>query len=386
MKIDIEKSRRILALQTALCLRTCPPDQVLFSTANDPDRDRHVRACPACRERLDMAREIGPWKRLHSELRKQIPDRPTAPPRPGQVWFLSRDHGGWSRSGRYFNPPAVLLLKRLGEGHAFLAAQLYHDRLLAGEGDVWLSDRYGFAEAWNHYSLHADDMETLAGEVEPAQLDLVLSTSGRPLAGAKGDAILDHFRELEIDVASRFAIPSTFRVVEELEAAVALSADTPAARLSRLLTKLGQGLVALLPDWTFPTNVSDPLTLLLGASPPPSLAAGWGEEEGGEKIQAIYVVPKGTGLTARPVATTVARRDIVEGQLFIEGAFAQRLPEDCALVVDLVRREDRPDPQRLARARETHLLPGGARFLARFENAKELPEDSRIQVLVIGNA
>lgn len=208
------------AWQTAFELRLCPDGDTLFAEVPDEKLERHLHLCHVCRDKRDMPLEQRTaWLELMQRLAVsgQQPARPDKPMR-GQVWAIKQSLAGWGEDGYFYKPPTVLLLEKIEGSCGFKAVQLYGDRVLMGEGDTWLDDRFGFAQGWNCYTIHEDALDGCWGAVSERILDQVLNAVVMSHAPVEEDSILYFFRRMELNVGARVALPSVAVLVEEWEA------------------------------------------------------------------------------------------------------------------------------------------------------------------------
>lgn len=205
-----------LAWQTAYELRTCPDEDTLYSENIDGNLLKHLSICHACREKRDMdPEERKAWKTLQAKFAGTAMQPATdIEKQAGQVWMLAKRCGGWRDDGRFINPPSVLLLDKIPPA-SWKVAQLYHDKRLMGNGDVTLNGRFGFAEAWNCYSLKEDRLDKCLGGVKSEELDLVAAASACCHETTPVGSFLSYFRMTETEVASFVVVSS----VGELETA-----------------------------------------------------------------------------------------------------------------------------------------------------------------------
>ena len=207
------------AWQTAFEQRTCPDGATLFADPPDEQLQRHLRMCHVCRENREIpADQRDAWGEL---LRRfgAAGQKPALPAQTvaGQVWSLQRSLAGWGKDGYFYQPPRVLLLEKIEDAKGFRAVQLSSDRYLMAEGDVWLDDRFGFAEGWNCYSVHEKALAGCWGAVADGVLVQVREAAELKHAPVVEDSILYFFRRLEISVGARVALPSVAVLVEEWE-------------------------------------------------------------------------------------------------------------------------------------------------------------------------
>ena len=210
-----------LAWQEAYRLRSCPGDDMLFAEHQTIETKRHLKICPACSDIRDAAPQVRTaWRELGDRLSDGTsPHKATeVPPVEGQVWALSDDLSHWGSDGNFYRPPQVLLLGI--EGNALKVAQTYHDTALAADGDVLLSgNRFGFAQAWNIYTIHREMLDHCIGVVKREELKDVLSEAGKPRAEIDENSVLYWFRTSEVMVGAEIAMPAVAQLMEEMETA-----------------------------------------------------------------------------------------------------------------------------------------------------------------------
>lgn len=221
MSIDNDNQKMKLAWQTAFELRTCPDNEILHASELDDNLNKHLAICHVCREKREMTRnEQNAWKSLREKF-TSLAMKPGigTDKQVGQVWTIKKDLGGWREDGRFIRPPSVLLLDKVDGTSGWRVAQLFGDRHMMGSGDVQLDDQYGFAEAWNCYSLKDDRFEKCLGRVKPEELKQVVTASMSSFEPTPEGSILSFFRSMEIDVGAFVAVPAVVEMVEEWEAA-----------------------------------------------------------------------------------------------------------------------------------------------------------------------
>ena len=129
-------------------MRTCPPLEVLRQGSEEAEK--HLSACPSCREILSGGEVDMAWAELAKHLKSNLPSPRIPQVRPGQVWGLNNDLEGWDSEGIYLRTLQVLILSK----HSGIrAVPICPETKLAGERDVFLSREMGFAEAWNQRAI-----------------------------------------------------------------------------------------------------------------------------------------------------------------------------------------------------------------------------------------
>lgn len=270
--MKIHQQQKQLAWQSAFELRACPSENMLFNNINKPELKSHITFCKICQEKIKTTQDDRKiWRELAEKLTmKFTPQTAETTPEPGQVWSLSQKLNGWGSSNLYYKAPKVLLLKQLeGSKNGFKVAQLFSSPELMGPNDVWLSERFGFVELWNNYSIHTKDFECCWGVVpkntiikamaELNKLETDMSHSNEIQEYAPENSILYQFRNLESEVGSYFAMQSVSVLVEEYQNAAAWR-DLP-ERLRELIQNvkthtndLGTYIGELAKGWSFPTR------------------------------------------------------------------------------------------------------------------------------------
>lgn len=188
------------AWQTAFLLRTCPSDTVFRSTVPDENLTRHLASCALCREKRAMpAEETGAWQKLFNAFAPQV-HKAVNKPQAGQVWVLRKELARWGNDGYFYSPPNVLLLDVPGDTQNLHIAQLYTDKRLMGDGDVWLSDQFGFAQSWNCYSIPRNALECWLGTVSESLVSEVATRAAMNMQPPAADSIISFFREMETAV------------------------------------------------------------------------------------------------------------------------------------------------------------------------------------------
>ncbi len=196
-----------LAWQVAYEQRTCPPADVLFAEHIDEHLQQHLSFCESCRENREMDQEEkAAWQKVFDKMEQATARVEVESRQAGQVWTLKKALGGWQEDGRYLSPPTVLLLKQ--NGASWKVAQLYADKRLMGEGDVWLGDSFGFAQGWNCYALKDDQLDVYIGAATSEQLRQVMAPASASHEPAAEGTILSFFRALEIETGAFVAVPA----------------------------------------------------------------------------------------------------------------------------------------------------------------------------------
>lgn len=230
--MDDKNFKALTAWRAVYEQRACPPDEVLFAAKRSGEMEAHLGYCRYCNGRLEMTTEDHcAWQELASRLKPLIAGNGQSPsPAPGQIWSLDRERlGGWGPYDRYYNPPLVLVLQLQDNGRTVRVAQVCAEEDLKGDdgADVWLEEGIGFAESWNVYSVHQDDLKVCRGEVERSLAKQVLEQSRKLSLLKEVDVHVQRFRELEVQVGAFVAMramPQVMAVVE-LEESLAVAAN-----------------------------------------------------------------------------------------------------------------------------------------------------------------
>ncbi|MCF8037987.1 MAG: hypothetical protein K9K79_01595 [Desulfohalobiaceae bacterium] len=361
-----------LAWQTALEIRGCPPDRILFSGERSNDmKQKHLQSCPFCRERLeheDLFAEVDKIG-ISREREKTDAEQDIGP---GQIRLVDPDLGGWGPRNRYYNPPHVLVLKLLsGPGAAVEVAQIHTDELLSGPGDVDLGQGQGYAQAWNTYTLAAKDLDNLQGLVSEDLTKQILALSGQEPEPVDQYTVLFYFRQLELAVGSFVASRSINRLLADHEAdkqesSVKAIQDLDPESLRRQLT-------AQQPELILPENVSSALELIgLASFQDQALAA----SDTAQAVEAKWLSLKQQGPEIQParIALTLMERTqtecILAGRLLPEGTQA-----DCLYAWWQAENSIRP-------AEESRLSPNGQYFHVQFSGLPE-PQSNKEKISLL---
>lgn len=196
-----------IALARARQIRRCPPHALLKDPDRSAEMNLHLALCPHCLDTLD---NTPPMKR---------PEKTPAVGNiaPGQIRGIRSELAGW-REGYHYNPPAVIVIEVDTISGRVRVAQTHDDALLAGPGDLILSDSHSgagalFIETWNVYSLGTADLGVIVGQARPGVVEAVLRMASDPgdtppwaplPVPMKQEDIRHCFRELEVKTACFF--------------------------------------------------------------------------------------------------------------------------------------------------------------------------------------
>ena len=318
-----------LAWQTAYELRTCPDEGTLHAEVVDGNLQKHLSICHVCREKRSMdTEERKAWKSLQAKFAGVTMQPATEiAKQSGQVWMLAKRCGGWRDDGQYINQPSVLLLDKISPA-GWKVAQLYHDKRLMGAGDVAVDGRFGFAEAWNCYSLKDDSLDKCLGRVKSEEFELVVAASFTPHEPPPEGSFLSFFRMVETEVGTSVAVP-----VEELETAQQFM--TVNQWLEGVFGSFAE-VYKRLKTYELPVISEDILGLLTGAqlqvtSAQLSMASS-------TNIIAVNIVNKQTDgeIRIKTVTASITDDDWQDGTYFIAGRLDDGLPTGLHLLSSLV--------------------------------------------------
>ncbi len=200
-------------------LRTCPPVNVLKT--DSPQVQRHLAACPDCRERLEQASPAAELGGVLAEL--SLPCPGAAPPAPGDLRRLrpTGKPGDWfDEDNEYHNPPLVLVLDNPDDQGVVRVAQVCDDPALQAEGDVLLENgTWGFAESWNIYAVPVSMLgKCPVYRFGRACAERVLEESHAVFPPIDMRSPLYHFRVCEAEIGSFFSLGAVLKALHETEA------------------------------------------------------------------------------------------------------------------------------------------------------------------------
>jgi len=223
-----ENNQQKIAWDVARKERVCPSDSELFLKPTSARKlNRHVKKCNLCQERIALQEYMPSWKELATRVQAGYPQaiyNVKMLPSIGQVWSVKAKLNGWVDADLFYNAPMVLLIEHdRYKKNTLQVAQIYSDKALMNQGDVWLGDDYGFAESWNTYSINVRHLGTYWGEVDQKMIQTVRDGSGKPSTIKGYDYFNTLFRNLEKDVGSFFADKSS-QIIEEEKKKVACRA------------------------------------------------------------------------------------------------------------------------------------------------------------------
>ena len=320
-----------LAWQEAYRLRSCPGDDMLFAEQPTIETQRHLKICPACSDIRNAAPQVRTaWRELAARLSDgATPHKATdVPPVEGQVWALSDDLSHWSGDGNYFRPPQVLLLGI--EGNALKVAQTYYDSALAADGDVLLSgNRFGFAQAWNIYTIHREMLDHCLGGVKREELQDVLSEAGKPRKDIDENSVLFWFRTGEVTVGAEIAMPAVAQLMEEMETC----ASKNEAFLQNIVGSLAEAYQKLA-GFKLPEFADSLIDLLAGAVDPHGISPVVASTSVPLSVNIVIKQMDGA-ITIRTVAATLTDNNWEDGDYYVAGKLNEIQHEELFLVASL---------------------------------------------------
>ncbi len=278
-------SRRRHALALARRFRTCPTSAFPGPAASDPRMAAHRSRCPLCAE-------LGaqdPWQSIARRVGALADGTATAgsrAPAPGDLVAVKAELARWV-GDLFYHPPLVVVLSACPRvPDAVQVAQVYHDLLLAGPGDLIIQRPDSplgpfFIQCWNRYTLRCRDLGAplfkLADRVVAAALDRdsqeVPPWAPLPVPWQGGDDPRRAFRRMEVEVANGFRAEAMETVMAASGPPLA-SAGQVRADFKRLVPGVGWRtrctdaeellVTAQMPDDFYPLAAADEGTTLFG--------------------------------------------------------------------------------------------------------------------------
>lgn len=371
--MDREALRIKLAWQVAYELRTCPDLETLRTQADDGNVTSHLAICPSCREKNALQPEERQALKTLRDRFLPLAGKGAHPGKsPGQVWTLDPALAGWDESHRFFRPPVVLLLERIPVGSGWSVSQLYSDKTLLREGDVELADRFGFAQGWNCYTIREEMLGCCLGGVTAGELARTIEARSSDFRAAARDETITMFRQLEVQVGSRVALPAVLTLAAEYEAAEQVSHEEVCRRL---FGDLGAA-VRRLTGWLLP-ETDGIFDLVSGAiaSEAPMMAAG-----DGSVIPVNHVSSAGDALRVEPLLARITMDQWQGDGYLVSGTISATLSSATQLLASL----KREDGSRLETG--AVIKPATESFLLFFEGATEAESSlDRLQFLLVSH-
>jgi len=331
MDTTIDNIQLKRAWQTAFELRLCPGGDILFTSTPDENLKKHLEICHVCREKREMPLEQrAAWEALQRQFAGEMP-RPAKPqPVGGQVWSLKKSLAGWGKDGYFYRPPMILLLEKIEGSRGFKAVQIYGDRLLMGEGDVWLeNDWFGFAQGWNCFALHEEALDGCWGAVSDKVLEQVHEAVTMTHAPVEEDSIIHFFRSMEINVGARVALPSVAVLVEEWESKFSEN-ESFLGSIFGSLAEVYRNLSHL----KLPKYANSLLDLLYGARDPHAITPVVASTSYSFKVNVIIKQIDGA-MSIKTVGATLTENNWDDGDYYVAGKLDQVVNEELFLVASI---------------------------------------------------
>lgn len=313
------------AWQTAFQLRTCPDDSVLRVVSPDENLSRHLAGCAICRQKRDMpAAQVNAWQKLFNQFAPLV-HQAVNTPQSGQVWILKKMLSCWSDDGFYYTPPNILILEKLGDKPAFRVAQLYLDKQLMGEGDIWLGDRFGFAQSWNTYDINADLLECWLGSVSDSLVSDVTNASKVLIAQPMENSILSFFRNIEVSVG--------FNTSAQLSVGDSTESSQNEAFLQKILGTLAE-VYDKVSNFKLPEYADSLIDLLAGTTDPNGISPVVAATSIPLQINIIIKQVDGT-ISIKTVGATLIENNWEDGDYYIAGKLNEIQQDDLSVVASL---------------------------------------------------
>jgi len=362
------------AWQTAFHLRMCPDNETLRMVCPSENLKQHLSICSQCRENRAMPPEqTEAWGEIFNKFSGEV-QLTQNKPEPGQVWAIKKTLGQWSEDGYFYSPPNILILEKLDDKNGFRVAQIYFDKRLMDDGDVWLSDQFGFAQGWNIYTIHRKVLDCWLGDLDRQRINAVIKIEGLCQPPLEEYSILSFFRKLEITVGAYVSVPSVAALVEECEASPSvISALDYCKRYFSIET-----LEKALSGWELPEVFEDVFQLAASALAPsdivPLTASGELEFK-----QVNHVQKQGEDVLVKPVLIEVCYAEWQGDGYMFTGKLTEKFMFPVEVLatlrnVDLVQTE----------SQTFTVVPGALEFELFFENSCEDYND--LQILLVSHA
>lgn len=350
-----------LAWQAAFELRTCPDAATLHASSTDEHLSNHLAICPMCRDRQAMPKEEhDAWKALRQKflalsLRGALPEK-TA----GQIWQIDPALAGWNHNHYYVKPPAILLLGRDQVTASWRVVQLYADKVLMGNGDVALADRFGFAQAWNSYTVKESMLAQCLGAVTERELGEVKAQAALSHEPAERDSTVSLFRQLEVQIGSHLSVPAVFELVAEYEAILNASNADLCERIFGSVSSILKALAG----WKLPER-GDSIFDLISTAVAPQGQAPMSATGKSHPMPANHVRKKGEALLVEPLLTQITMDQWQGDGYLVSGTLAAPFTHPVQVLASL-RRENGEQLESRCMIKEP-----ATNFLLFFEDATE---------------
>jgi hypothetical protein len=270
------------------------------------------------------AEETGAWQKLFYAFAPQV-HKAVNKPQAGQVWVLRKELARWGNDGYFYSPPNVLLLAVPEDTQNLHIAQLYTDKRLMCDGDIWLGDQFGFAQSWNCYSIPCNALECWLGTVSESLVSEVATRAAMIMQSPEVDSIISFFREMETAVG--------LSAVQAMEAVKAAESSQNEAFLHNVFGTLAEAYQKL-SGFKLSDYADSLLDLLSTARDPqaitPVIAAT------SIPLQVNIVIKQHDGaITIKTVGATLTESNWDDGDYYVAGQLQEAQQEDLFLVASL---------------------------------------------------
>jgi len=329
------------SLRLARQYRTCPPPDI----AGDPRYRQlvmeHFGLCPYCS--FEMNELTATWGEMIAKIEGKVFQRSSCigdgPPVPGELRPVHSSLASW-RDGFYYSTPLVLVVySPRAISDDLTVMQTYPDPMLAGEGDLILTDDQTgvgelFVETWHRYTLKAAHLGPAISWVSSTILTAIEAMIHDPrhlpewapltLPMVEEDPRI-YFRKIEVEVGFTFASQSAAALIAELEVGGLPDLFSSPQTLMNALKRQVPGI-----RWL--RSQSDPMALIASAQCPDAYYARAAAGDAQEWIWANMVILRESGLESfQPVQVQIfTRHQAPEGLNF--GGKIHDLPEGLAEV------------------------------------------------------
>lgn len=318
-----------LSWQTAYEHRTCPPTTLLYSEVIDDNLQRHLSFCETCRENKTMVKqERDAWQGLFDSMVQFEPQPKKVKKQQGQIWILKNALGGWQENGKYFSPPVVLLLSYSSEA-SWKVAQLYSDERLMEDGDVWLDDKFGFAQGWNVYTVRSEDLEKCVGIADRSSVSEVLEEAEKIFAAPVENSIIWLFREMEKDVGSAMASAKCSEQVH---------AQDNEEFLNKIFGSVGE-VSEKLTKFRVPEFATTLLDLLSGVIDPQAISPVTASTSTSLPVNIVTKNANGN-IAVKTVSVVLSENNWEDGDYYVVGKLKEVQHEEMLLVASLVQNDN----------------------------------------------
>lgn len=328
------------SLQIARQYRTCPPPEILENPAHAEAVAAHIKICPYCAEGEPAGKD--PWEALSRELGMVLEETGAGPKiesaAPGQIRQVRAELGQW-RDSLYYNPPMVLVLGTVSEiSGAVTVAQIYDDPLMAGPGDLILTEEdlsLGplFIEPWNIYTLSGDSLgpviDCVPGHILEAVKTMTEDETAYPNWAQRPVPMTEHdvritFRRIEVESGYTFSAPDVERLMNRIEGAELRLVYSSASEVREAMALKSPGLW-----WPVqPESIEE--ALALARFPMDSLPLAASDEDGSILFDKLIQAEDGRIVSVKQVPISVFEAGMEEPGIFSVDGRIEDLPGHMA--------------------------------------------------------